>query len=120
MGEKYQPSNGSEGCGFVELFCCNCLHEKFMHTQNHEDKKCDIFSRTLIYDTEDKEYPEEWTYDENNNPTCTAWQKWDWGNDDDEDGLNKPPEIIPDDPNQLCFPFIFDEIGIKKQQNEMA
>ena len=109
-GKKYCPSNGTEGMIFVSKFCEQCIHEKFMHTQNENDKKCDIFSRTLIHDVTDKEYPLEWQYDENGNPTCTSFVKWDWGSEDDEDGLNEPPPDIPDDPNQLVLPFILDEI----------
>ena len=110
MGEKYQPSNGTDGCAFVERFCEHCIHEKFIHTQKGDDKKCNIFTKTLVYDVKDKEYPKEWVYDENDNPTCTAWVKWDWGMDDDENGFNEPPVIYPDDPNQLVLPFILDEI----------
>jgi hypothetical protein len=103
---------------FVEEFCMNCLHEKFLHTNKFGDKQCDIFSRSLIYGVNEPGYPEEWIYDENDNPTCTAWRKWDWGNDDDDDdgGLNNPPELPPDNPNQLVLPFIFDELGIEKER----
>lgn len=108
----YTPSNGTEGCGFVENFCAHCIHEKFMHTQNDNDLKCEILTTSFL------NWPdpvEEWVYDENEQPTCTAYKKWDWGRDD-EDGFNEPPEIPPDDPNQLCLPFIFDELNIKKQE----
>ena len=117
---KYRPSNGSEGMWFDEKFCLNCIHEKFMHTQKHGDMQCNIFNRAFLFDIDDKEYPEEWQYDENDNPTCTAWVKWNWGRDDDENGLNEPPPKTPDDPNQLCFPFIFDELGIPKIKEQLA
>jgi len=38
--------------------------------------------QNYVHDVKDKEYPEEWTYDDNGSPTCTAWKKWDWGRDD--------------------------------------
>lgn len=72
-----------------------------------------ILCRTMIYDLKDKEYPEEWIYDENERPTCTAWKKWDWGRDDDGNWID-PPEPPIDDPRQLCMPFIFDELNIKQ------
>lgn len=106
--KRYRPSNGTEGEYFMEDFCYNCIHEKWTHTQNDADKKCDILSRTLIYDTEDPEYPEEWQYDDAGNPTCTSHKHWDWGND--RDGVNEPPPEPVDDPNQLVMPFIVDEI----------
>jgi len=84
-----------------------------MHTNNDDDLKCDILDRSMLYEVTDKEYPEEWTYDVNDQPTCTAFKKWDWGRDDG-DGLNEPPVIEPEDPNQLCLPFIFDELEIPK------
>lgn len=37
------------------------------------------------------------------------WEQW-W--DDDEDGNNGNPLPVPVPDNQLCLPFIFDEIGV--------
>jgi len=102
---NYRPSNGTEGMMFEDAFCCRCIHEKFMHTQNHADYQCKILNEAL---TED--WVKEWTYDEQGKPTCTEFKKWDWGNDDDDNGLNEPPAIIPDDPNQLTMPFMISEI----------
>jgi hypothetical protein len=31
--------------------------------------------RAMIYDLEDKEYPEEWQYDEHGEPVCTEFKK---------------------------------------------
>jgi hypothetical protein len=41
----------------------------------------------------------------------------DWDKDDDGNWIEPAPPPI-DDPNQLCLPFIFDEIGIKKIETE--
>lgn len=59
-----------------------------------------------MYNVNDKEYPDEWVYDENDRPTCTAFVKWDWGRDDDGNWI-EPVIPPPDDPNQLVMPFIF-------------
>ena len=118
MSRKYCPSNGSEGCSFVETYCSNCIHEKFLHTQDHSDKKCDIFSRTLLHTVKEPEYPEEWTFDENDSPICTAYKHWDWGSEENEGGLNEPPPDYPISPNQLVMPFIFDELEIKNHEQE--
>jgi hypothetical protein len=88
MSRRYTPSNGTEEWGFIKAFCWNCVHEKWMHTLEHGDKKCDILNRSMIYSIEDEEYPKEWIYDENGKPTCTAWKEWDWKNGD-------PPESEP-------------------------
>lgn len=118
----YQPSNGTEGMYFVEKFCMNCIHEKFIHTHDDNDAKCDIFSNSLLYTIKEPGYPREWTYDENGKPTCTAFKKWDWGIDDGEGGgLNEPPPPDPYDPNQLTLPFIInDEILLNHKQKENA
>ncbi len=108
--KKYQPSNGTEGMGFMETFCDKCLNQ---HPDPNSPKQCMIIMRTMLYNTRDKEYPEEWTYDENGKPICTAFVKWDWGKDDDGNWIEPLiPPPVPD--NQLCLPFIFDEIGINQ------
>lgn len=82
--KKYQPSNGTEGMIFMEHFCENCIHEKYLQDPekfDDEKDKCRILSNSMIYSVNDPEYPIEWTYDENDKPTCTNWVKWDWDND---------------------------------------
>ncbi|MFA6278444.1 MAG: hypothetical protein WC622_16980 [Pedobacter sp.] len=106
-GKRYQPSNGTEGEGFMGEFCDQCMHEKFCHTQNHDDAQCPILNKSLL-DGDVKE----WIYDENDKPTCTSFIKWDWGND--EDGWNEPPYNHPinDPPNQLTMPLgLFEEVN---------
>lgn len=66
--KKYQPSNGSEGCAFTSKFCDRCKKQ-------HIDLGCDIQLDTMIYDIYNDGYPEEWTYDTEGNPTCTAFQR---------------------------------------------
>lgn len=109
-GEKYRPSNGTEGECFMEHHCYHCIHD------NGKDKICDILTRSMCCDKTDKEYPEEWTYEESGRATCTSWKKWDWGRDgdpNDPDNPNyRPPDL--DNPNQLLFPFLFDELKIPK------
>lgn len=111
--KKYRPSNGTEGEYFMDKYCGHCIHD------NGDNKVCDIMMRSMCFDIEEKEYPEEWTYDENDKPTCTAWKKWDWGRDDDGNWI-EPVIPPPDDPNQLCLPFIFDELGIPKPERTLS
>jgi hypothetical protein len=101
---KYRPSNGTEGDGFMSNHCYQCIHEKFIHTNQH-GKQCDILDRTMMHGVDDEEYPTEWVYNENNKPTCTNWEKWDWGNDGDPDDPDNPKAPVVEDPNQLCLPF---------------
>lgn len=118
-GETFMPSNGTEGMGFTAAFCENCIHEKFSHTQNHADRKCDIMSRAIIhwYDIDNRDYPRQWQFDSRGWPVCTAWQKWDWGNDGDPADPDNPKYILPEDPAQLCFPWdIMSLLGIDGAQ----
>lgn len=106
--EKYQPSNGTEGMGFIDMYCMNCLH---CDPDPRSKKQCTILGATMVFSVDDEEYPEEWTYDDKNEPMCTNWQKWDWGNDGDPDDENNPKAPAPDVPdNQLMLFSIADEI----------
>jgi len=75
MKRQYQPSNGSEGMGFTSRFCDNCKRECPNDTKT---RKCSILTKTMVYDVTDKKYPKEWIYDDNDNPTCTAYEYHDW------------------------------------------
>ncbi len=101
----YPPSNGTEGMSFVDKWCGNCINEKWMHTQDDNDTKCEVLSNTFVSDDFS-----EWFYDDQAVPYCRCFKKWDWGFDDGEGGgLNEPPPVIPDDPMQLCMPFIIED-----------
>ena len=68
---KYRPSNGTEGMWFHEKFCCECANDE------KAGKNCNILMRTLAFEINEPEYPSEWTYDENGEPTCTAYRYYD-------------------------------------------
>lgn len=93
--EPYRPSNGTEGMYFTDEFCDRCIFEA-------GDKMCDLLTRSLFWDIGDPDYPSEWVY-VNEKPTCTRFIE---RGDGDED----PQPPIPEDPNQLCLPFVLDEI----------
>jgi hypothetical protein len=62
-GKKlYRPSNGTEGEIFMAKFCEKCKHD-------NPDKQqyCKILNATLLYKTSEKEYPQEWIYEDDNN-----------------------------------------------------
>jgi len=99
----YRPSNGTEGMWFEEKFCLQCIHDDAA-----SDKNCELITLVMCNYTTDPLYPNEWRYIDDK-PTCTKWQKWDWGNDDD--GRNEPPPPPPpEDPSQLLMPFGFSEL----------
>ena len=94
-GQKYLPSNGTEGDHFINSFCMNCVH---CHPDSNKSPQCEILCHTLSIG---KHWA--WVFNAEGFPVCTEWKKWDWGND--RDGWNEPPEPEPDDPNQLMIPF---------------
>lgn len=89
----------------MESHCFRCIHEKFTHTQDHNDAKCDIMTRSFLHQLGEKDYPAEWVY-KDNVPTCTAWVKWDWESDIDGNWNDPDPTYLPtNDPAQLCLDF---------------
>lgn len=111
---NYMPSNGTEGCGFIESFCGRCLHERWLHypEEDRDEDKCRIFTDSMI-----KDYVPEWIYD-NGEPRCTEFVPFDWDNEDPEGDPPKKP-ILPD-PRQIdLFPLYpsekeFDETLVKE------
>lgn len=67
MTEKYCPSNGTDGDIFMSAWCFNGC------TKHSEDNPCEIMGRSFCYGIDDPNYPEEWIYDEDGKPTCTAF-----------------------------------------------
>lgn len=51
-GDKYRPSNGSEGDIFMSQFCDRCKHNK--------ETPCEIIGRTMACKIDDPSYPDEW------------------------------------------------------------
>lgn len=95
--KAYEPSNGTEGAIFMIEFCYQCKNELFIHTNNESHHKCDILTRSLMWSKNEPDYPTEWII-QNNQPTCTAFVKHQWFNENDE--LQEYEENVPD-PNQL-------------------
>lgn len=76
-GQKYQPSNGTEGECFHASWCCQCARDKAMSEGKpiedcDDDEKCDILGRSF-YSLTDPEYPKEWQYGKDGQPCCTAF-----------------------------------------------
>lgn len=70
--KKYRPSNGCEGIDFMAQWCDKCRHYV---PPNTVDDMCEIQAFTTIYEVTDDEYPSEWTYDDNDQPCCTAFEQ---------------------------------------------
>nr|MBL8412753.1 hypothetical protein [Dechloromonas sp.] len=77
-GEKYRPSNGTEGECFFEAWCRHCQRDKAMREGVDLDdcddtERCDIIADTFSYDVEDAKYPTAWQYGKDGQPCCTAF-----------------------------------------------
>ena len=74
-GQKYMPSNGTEGACFHEIHCANCERDKVMNgcaTIDDADRDpslyCSILSQSFSVDD-----LEEWRYGPDGWPMCTAF-----------------------------------------------
>jgi hypothetical protein len=115
-GEPYRPSTGTEGMDFECKFCNNCMHQ---NPDPNSKRHCDILMRAFWYNIGEEKYPREWQY-KNDQGTCTAFTKWDWGNDGDPDDPDNPRAPIPPDPNQLnLFPLYPDDRVYSDNQKEL-
>ena len=72
-GKPYRPSNGTEGEMFYARWCEDCKHDaEYRKTQ---ENGCKILAATMLFSTDDAEYPKEWTHDENGQPCCMAFEE---------------------------------------------
>lgn len=115
---RFIPSNGTDGMIFIDQFCSNCIHERWMHHQDSDEVKCEILSNSMLHNRPcyDKDLGVDgWEWFDNGNfdnyPKNYEWEcnqfKY-FNKGDDRDGWNEPPETPPYDPNQLIL-FSFDE-----------
>lgn len=77
-GEKYRPSNGTEGDFFFDAWCRNCQRDKAMREgidvfDCDDDERCEIIALTFALDVDDKDYPHQWQYGKDGQPCCTAF-----------------------------------------------
>lgn len=77
-GEKYQPSNGTEGEYFFSSWCRRCQRDKAMregadYDECDDSEICHIPAKTMRFKIEDKEYPKEWRYGNDGQPCCVAF-----------------------------------------------
>jgi hypothetical protein len=85
VGQKWRPSNGTEGELFQENYCAKC--DKW----DAEDG-CPIAAATFFLDEDDPAYPEEWQIGKDGQPTCTAFPI---SAEDDPRQINMFSEVTP-------------------------
>lgn len=72
-GERYQPSNGTEGMIFIDAWCSHCARDKAMSEGNSveecDDRElCPIIARSMANGG-----CEEWVYGSDGQPRCTEY-----------------------------------------------
>jgi hypothetical protein len=77
-GQKYRPSNGTEGECFISSWCGQCVRDKSAREgaplEDCDDNEvCNIIARTFAHEVSDPEYPGEWQYGKDGQPCCTAF-----------------------------------------------
>lgn len=77
-GEKYRPSNGTEGDCFFAAWCRRCARDAAMREgadidQCDDNERCEIIGNSMAFDIGDPEYPVEWQYGKDGQPCCTAF-----------------------------------------------
>ena len=68
--EKYRPSNGTEGDGFMSRHCYQCKHDD----GGIGETVCEIIGETMAYDVDEEQYPDAWRYDAQGCPTCIKFE----------------------------------------------
>lgn len=77
-GQKYRPSNGTEGDCFFSAWCRQCARDKALgegadFDDCEEGDLCDIIAKTYQYPATDDQYPIEWQYGKDGQPCCSAF-----------------------------------------------
>lgn len=73
-GEKYRPSNGTEGRIFMSRWCNDCVKDSAYRADPSSGEGCPIIAAALTVSKEDENYPVEWQYGEDGQPRCTAFE----------------------------------------------
>ncbi|MFC4727105.1 hypothetical protein [Coralloluteibacterium thermophilus] len=64
-GQKWRPSNGTEGELFIGSWCAECSRDA--------TGGCSILSATFAHEVTDEAYPPEWQIGGDGQPRCSAW-----------------------------------------------
>jgi hypothetical protein len=72
MPAPYQPSNATEGDLFMQAHCNRCA--RWERGGKEFEQGCDIQLRSMAFSIGHPQYPVEWIRNDDNVPTCTAFQ----------------------------------------------
>jgi len=73
MDKPYQPANGTEFECFYSSWCAHCANDG--DYEEDPDNGCPIIAASMAFTPGEDGYPEEWIYDEEGRPKCTAYRR---------------------------------------------
>lgn len=66
--KPYRPTNGFEGVDFQNEWCMTCRHY-------HVQAGCPILNASMMYETDEPGYPNQWIYGKDGRPECVGYSK---------------------------------------------
>jgi hypothetical protein len=77
-GQKYRPSNGTEGAVFIDAYCAQCERDHGMMAglpleECDDNQICELIGKTYMLAVDHPDYPSEWQYGKDGQPCCTAF-----------------------------------------------
>lgn len=73
-GKPYRPSCGTEGEWFTAKFCVTCERDRAAWEREEYDKGCPILAMSYVFCPDDPNYPQQWVFDTEGRPVCTAYK----------------------------------------------
>lgn len=70
-GQKWRPSNGTEGEIFSERWCAGCRRDAAFRAD--EGDSCPIICNAMAFDTGHPDYPAAWQYGPDGQPICAEF-----------------------------------------------
>lgn len=61
----------------MEQWCARCKRDAAFQADPDNNDGCEIAANTMVYDEDDPLYPEEWVYNSDDEPICTAFEATD-------------------------------------------
>ena len=74
-GKPYRPGNGTEGDYFHAAACARCTKWKRATDPEDFDNGCMIELMAINMTIDEPEYPKEWIFGPDGQPTCTAFDQ---------------------------------------------
>lgn len=71
---RYRPTSGAEGDSFQHQWCVRCRKDAAHRADPESGDGCPIVASTFVFEIDEDDYPAEWTYRDDGQPICTAFE----------------------------------------------